>query len=291
MNAAMNALKRFCAAPSALIALVVLVLIALAALGAPWLAPQNPYDIGALDLLDARQRPGTPAEAGHLVYWLGTDGQGRDILSAILYGLRISLGIGAGASLAALVAGAAIGLTVGYRGGVLDGVVMRVVDLQLAFPSILLALALLAFLRPGLANIALALVAVQWAYYARTARAAALAERAKEYVRAAEAIGAGTVRIVFRHLLPNCAAPLAIVAALQVAAAIMLEATLSFLGLGAPVTEPSLGLLVANGFQYLLSGSYWISFFPGVALCVTLAAINLVADRLREVLFPAGVAK
>ena len=163
---------------------------------------------------------------------------------------------------------------------------MRIADIQLSFPAILLALILLAFLRPGISNIVIALVAVQWAYYARTTRGAALVERRKEYIEAARGLGLSPLRIIFRHLLPNCLPPLIVVAALQVASAIALEATLSFLGLGVPVTEPSLGLLIANGFRFLLSGQYWISFFPGVALLITIVAVNLVADQLRDVLNP-----
>ena len=163
---------------------------------------------------------------------------------------------------------------------------MRVADIQLAFPSILIALILLALTGRGVDKIIIALVTVQWAYYARTARSTALVERKKEYIEAARALGLSPLRIVFRHLLPNCMPPLIVVAALQVASAISLEATLSFLGLGLPVTEPSLGLLISNGFQYLLSGRYWISFYPGIALLLTVVAINLVADQLRDVLNP-----
>jgi peptide/nickel transport system permease protein len=163
---------------------------------------------------------------------------------------------------------------------------MRLADLQLSFPSILIALVLLAVLGQGLDKIIVALVAVQWAYYARTARAAALVERRKDYIEAATSLALSSGRIIFRHLLPNCLPPLLVLAAVQVAAAITLEATLSFLGLGLPITEPSLGLLISNGFTYLLSGHYWISFFPGIALLAAVASINLVADRLRDVLDP-----
>jgi peptide/nickel transport system permease protein len=163
---------------------------------------------------------------------------------------------------------------------------MRIADLQLSFPPILLALILLALLKPGITNIVIALVAVQWAYYARTTRSAALVERRREYIEAAQVLGLPPSRIMFRHLLPNCLPPLIVIAALQVASAITLEATLSFLGLGVPITEPSLGLLIANGFQYMLSGKYWISFFPGLALLVTIVSMNLVTDQLRDVLNP-----
>jgi len=270
----------------ALLGAALLVIILAAALLAPWIAPQDPYDLASLDILDSRLAPGEHASAGPTVYWLGTDGQGRDMLSAILYGLRISVSVGVLATAVALVLGTVLGLVAGYRGGLIETLVMRLADIQLAFPSILLALILLAFLKPGLGNIVLALVAVQWAYYARTARGAAVVERRKEYVEAAVGLGLSPSRILLRHLLPNCLPPLMVIAALQVASAITLEATLSFLGLGVPVTQPSLGLLIANGFQYLLSGTYWISLFPGLALLLAIVAINLVADQLRDVLNP-----
>jgi peptide/nickel transport system permease protein len=189
-------------------------------------------------------------------------------------------------TLIALAIGAALGLIAGYRGGVVDALIMRLADVQLSFPPILLALILLALLGPGLSNIVVALVAVQWAYYARTTRSAALVESRKEYMEAARGLGLSPTRIVFRHLLPNCLPPLIVIAGLQIASAITLEATLSFLGLGVPITEPSLGLLIANGFQFLMSGKYWISFFPGIALFITIVAINLVSDQLRDILNP-----
>ena len=269
----------------ALLGAVLLLVLLLLALLAGLIAPQDPYDLASLDILDARLPPGARAASG-MTYLLGTDGQGRDMLSAMLYGLRISIGVGLVSTLVALAIGMTLGLIAGYRGGVIDSIIMRAADIQLSFPSILLALILLAFLRPGVSSIVIALIAVQWASYARTARSAALVEGAKEYVEAARGLGLSTRRILLRHLLPNCAPPLIVVAALQVASAIMLEATLSFLGLGVPVTEPSLGLLIANGFQYLLSGTYWISLFPGVLLFLTIMSINLVADQLRDVLNP-----
>ncbi len=278
--------EAFAQSRMALLGVVLLVVIVLLALLAPLIAPQNPYDLASLDILDARLAPGSMASDGHLRYLLGTDGQGRDMLSAMLYGLRISIGVGLVSTLVALAIGMTLGLIAGYRGGLADTLIMRAADMQLSFPSILLALILLAFLRPGVISILIALIAVQWATYARTARSAALVEGAREYVEAARGLGLSTARILFRHLLPNCAPPLIVVAALQVASAIMLEATLSFLGLGVPVTEPSLGLLIANGFQYLLSGTYWISVFPGILLFLTIMSINLVADQLRDVLNP-----
>lgn len=275
----------FAADRMAMFGLVLFVLIVLAALGAPWLSPQNPYDLSQLDVLDARLPPGSAAaDGGH--YLLGSDEQGRDLLSAILYGLRISLGVGVVSTLIAVTLGLLVGLLAAYKGGPWDSVIMRVVDIQLSFPAILIALILLAVLGQGIGKIIAALVTVQWAYYARTVRGAALAEKNKDYIAAAQGLGLSAGRIVLRHLLPNCLPPLIVVASVQVAHAIALEATLSFLGLGLPITEPSLGLLIANGYQYLLSGKYWVSFFPGVALLLTIVSINLVADQLRDVLNP-----
>lgn len=278
-------LATFAESRLALAAAAVLLILALVALLAPLLAPQDPYDLRQLDLLDSLLPPGSEAYGGG-TYWLGTDSQGRDMLSAMMYGLGTSLGVGALSALAALLIGTSVGLLAAYHGGLLDALVMRLVDLQLSFPAILVALILLAVLGQGVDKIVLALVIVQWAYYARTARAAALVERRKEYIEAATCLGLSTTRIIFRHLLPNCLTPLLAVTALQVASAITLEATLSFLGLGLPPTSPSLGLLISNGSQYLMSGKYWISVFPGVALLIVIVAINLVADQLRDVLNP-----
>ena len=269
----------------ATVGLVLLVLILLAGLLAPLIAPQNPYDLAHLDIMDSNLAPGKASLDG-LRYVLGTDDQGRDMLSAILYGLRISVLVGVSSTVIALSIGLSLGLLAGYAGGRVEGLIMRLADIQLAFPPILVALILLALTGRGVDKIIIALVTVQWAYYARTTRSTALVERKKEYIEAARLLGLSPLRIMFRHLLPNCLPPLIVIAALQVASAISLEATLSFLGLGLPVTEPSLGLLIANGFQYLMSGKYWISFFPGLALLVTVVAINLVADQLRDVLNP-----
>jgi peptide/nickel transport system permease protein len=266
-------------------ALAVLALILFAAVFAPLLSPQNPYNLAQLDILDSKLAPGAKAAEG-FTYWLGSDEQGRDMFSAILYGLRISLGVGVMSTLVALTIGMAVGLISAYAGGWLDNLIMRLVDLQLSFPSILIALILLAVVGQGVDKIVIALITVQWAYYARTVRGTALAEMKKEYVDAARVMAFSGSRIVFRHILPNVLPPLIVVATVQVAHAIALEATLSFLGLGMPITSPSLGLLISNGFAHLLSGRYWISFFPGVALLVTIVAINLVGDRLRDVLNP-----
>jgi peptide/nickel transport system permease protein len=276
----------FAASRIALAGLALIAVILAAALFAPLLSPQNPYDLAQLDVMDSRLAPGAQSADGKITYWLGTDDQGRDMLSAIFYGLRISIGVGVASTLCALAIGTMLGLLAAFFGGRADSLIMRIADIQLSFPAILIALILLAVLGQGVDKIIVALVAVQWAYYARTVRSSALVERRKEYIDAAACLALPTRRIVFRHLLPNCLPPLIVVATVQVAAAITLEATLSFLGLGLPITEPSLGLLISNGFTYLLSGKYWISFFPGIALLVTIVSINLVGDQLRDVLNP-----
>lgn len=275
----------FAESPTAVIGLILCVLIVLAAIFAPFITPQDPYDLANLDLMDSRLRPGEEGMTG-TVHWLGTDGQGRDLLSAIIYGLRISLGVGVVAGVVALSLGTSVGLTAAYFGGRVDTLIMRVVEFQLSFPAILIALIMLAVLGQGIDKIIIALVAVQWAYFARTVRSAALVERRREYIDAARCLGLSNRRIMFGHLMPNCLAPLIVVATVQVANAIALEATLSFLGLGMPVTQPSLGLLIANGFEYILSGRYWISTYPGIALLITIVSINLVGDRIRDVLNP-----
>jgi peptide/nickel transport system permease protein len=275
----------FCANPVAVFGIVLFGIILFLALFAPLLSPQNPYDLAQLDVMDSRLPP-LSANPNGGTFWLGTDDQGRDMLSAIFYGLRISLGVGIVATVLALVIGLAAGLAASYFGGRVESLIMRIVDIQLSFPAILIALILIAVLGQGIGKVIAALVTVQWAYYARTVRSAALVEMRKEYMEAARCLALPPVRIVSRHLLPNCLPPMIVVATVQVAAAIALEATLSFLGLGLPITEPSLGLLIANGYQYLLSGKYWISFFPGIALLLTIVSINLVADQLRDVLNP-----
>ena len=278
-------IAEFAESKLAMVGLIAAILIALAAVFASWIAPQNPYDLAQLDIMDGRLPPGSISGADY-TYWLGTDDQGRDMLSGILYGLRISLGVGAGSALIACIIGTTLGLVAAYVGGRTDAAIMRLVDLQLSFPSILVALMILAMLGKGVMNVVLALVIVEWAYYTRTVRASALVERRREYIEAAECLALPWRRIMFRHLLPNCLPPLIVIGTQQVARAITLEATLSFLGLGVPITEPSLGLLIANGYQYMLSGKYWISFYPGIALLLTIVAINLVGDQLRDVLNP-----
>lgn len=278
-------MSRFCASPVAMMAAIGLTLIILMAIAAPLIGPQNPYDLAEVDILDARMAPGEQAFAGY-TFVFGSDGAGRDVLSAILYGLRISLTVGVMSGLIAMMIGTAIGLLAAYYGGKLDAIIMRLVDLQLSFPAILVALMLVAILGKGVEKVVIALVVVQWAYYARTVRASALTERSKEYVEAVHNLGLSGNRVLFRHILPNCMSPLIVVATIQTAHAISLEATLSFLGLGLPQTEPSLGILIANGFEYMISGKYWISIFPGLALLITIFCINLVGDQLRDVLNP-----
>ncbi|MGI4839281.1 MAG: ABC transporter permease [Janthinobacterium lividum] len=266
-------------------AVLLLAILAVAVL-APWVTLQNPYDLMQLNVLDARLPPGSANMDAGYTYWLGTDGQGRDLLSAIIYGLRISLFVGIGSALIAAVVGTLLGLLAARAGGWVDALLMRLVDLLLSFPVVLMALMILAWLGKGVGNVMITLVLLEWAYYARTARGQALVENRREYVEAARGQGIGQWRIVVGHILPNCLPPLIVIGALQIARAITLEATMSFLGLGVPITEPSLGLLIANGFQYMLSNQYWISLYPGLALLTTIVAINLVGDRLRDVLNP-----
>jgi peptide/nickel transport system permease protein len=269
----------------AVAALAVVVAIALVALLAPLIAPQNPYDLAKLVLMDARRPPGYVGSNGY-VHILGTDAQGRDLFSAIIYGLRISIQIGVLAGMVALTFGALLGTSAAYFGGRTEAFIMRIVDLQLSFPAILLALMLSALLGKGMTQLVAALVTAQYAYFARTAHGAASVERSKDYVEAALSTPLPASIVVFRHILPNCLPPLIVVATVQIANSISLEATLSFLGLGLPPTEPSLGMLIANGFQYMMSGRYWISIYPGIALIVLIVAINLVGDQVRDQLNP-----
>ncbi len=270
----------------AVLALAVVAAIIVLSLAAPWITPQNPYDMATLRLADARRPPGFVSPGTGITHWLGTDGQGRDVLSAILYGLRVSIEIGLAAGIIAFSLGATLGTFAAYFGGRIEALIMRFIDLQLSFPAILLALVLAAVLGQGKWQLIAALVTAQYAYFARTAHGAASSERSKDYVEAALSTPLKPRTVVLRHILPNCLPPLIVVATVQVANSIALEATLSFLGLGLPVSEPSLGMLIANGFQYLLSGRYWISIYPGIALIVLIASINLVGDQVRDQLNP-----
>ncbi|HHU93887.1 MAG TPA: ABC transporter permease [Alcaligenaceae bacterium] len=278
-------LKRLHSRPSTKRSLIVLFLLIATVLVAPYFAPQDPYDLLALDIMDGRLPPGSESFNG-MTYWLGTDAQGRDMLSAILYGLRISLFVGLGAVVLSAIIGMLLGLLAAYHGSWVDTLIMRTVDFILGFPTILVALVLLSVLGRGIDKVIIALVIVQWAHYARIMRGRALQERRKEYIEAAMNLGFSPWRIMFKHLMPNCFGPIMVFGTIQIATAIVLEATLSFLGVGVPITEPSLGLLIASGFEYLLSGDYWISIFPGLALLFLILSINIVGDRLRESLDP-----
>jgi len=277
--------SEFCESKIAVGALILVIALALLSIFAPWITPQNPYDMTQISILDNMLAPGERSLDGRL-YLLGTDDQGRDMLSAMIYGLRLSLFVAASATVIALAVGLSIGVAAAYFGGRVDSMIMRVVDLQLSFPAILIALILLALLGTGIDKVIIALVTTQWAYYARTVRGGALVERRREYIEAAHCLALPKYRIIFRHLLPNCLPPLIVVATVQVAHAISLEAVLSYLGVGVPITEPSLGLLISNGYKYILSGKYWVSVFPGVALLITILLINLVGDHLRDQLNP-----
>lgn len=282
----LQTVKEFFESRVAALGLAALIVIVAVALLAPYVSPQNPYDLMSIDIMDSKLKPGAKSMDDSITYILGTDSQGRDMFSSILYGLRISLGVGVVSTIIALIIGGAIGLWAAYLGGRTDAFIMRLVDLQLSFPAILVALILLAILGKGIDKIVVALVLVQWAYYARAIRSNVLVERNKEYVEAAKCLALPQRRIMFGHVLPNCTPELIVISTVKVAGAIALEATLSFLGLGMPITKPSLGLLIANGFKYLQSGYYWISVYPGVALLVLIICINLVGDRLRDVLNP-----
>ena len=271
--------------PATLVSGILLLLIALCAIFAPLIAPTNPYDLAVVSIMDGRLAPGETMFDG-TVAWLGTDGAGRDVLSAIIYGLRTSLTVAVCSALIALTIGLLVGMTAAFFGGRVDAFLMRIVDIQLSFPAILVALVLLALLGKGIDKVIIALAIVQWAIYARTVRASAIVERRKEYIEAANCLGLSSFRIIWKHLLPNSISPLIVLATLQTAHSISIEATLSFLGVGVPITEPSLGSLIANGFDYILSGAYWITFFPGIMLLATVAAINIFGDHLRVLLNP-----
>lgn len=271
--------------PVAVGALLVVVAVILVAIFAPLLVPQDPYDLKSLVLRDARRPPGYVSAKG-IVHLLGTDSQGRDLLSAIIYGLRISLQMGLVAGAIAFSIGAVVGSLAAYVGGRTEALLMRIVDIQLSFPAILLAFVVAAMLGQGKSQLILALVFAQYAYFVRTAHGAAAAERQKDYVQAALSVPMSGWFVITRHILPNSLPPLIVVATVQIASAISLEATLSFLGVGLPPTEPSLGMLIANGFQYLMSGRYWIAIYPGVALIILIMAINLVGDQIRDQLNP-----
>ena len=243
------------------------------------LAYQNPYDLAKLDLADSLKPPDGR-------FWLGTDDQGRDIFSAILYGLRVSLFVGVAATLISSAIGLAAGIVAGYRGGLVDKLIMRLADIQLSFPVFLVALVIMAIWGRGVGKIIIAISIANWVYYARTVRGIVLSEKKRDYVEAAQAGGMHPFLIMFSEIAPNIMAPVIVIATVRIANAILLEATLSFLGMGVPITRPSMGSLIANGYEVLFSGYWWMSVFPGLALMILILSINLMGDRLRDVLNP-----
>ena len=281
--------------PGAALAALLFGLIAIAALLAPLIAPTNPFDLASLDVLDA-ELPPRWVQGSNPRFLLGTDAQGRDLLSAILYGTRISLIVGVLAVAIQAAIGVSLGLLAGYFGGRLDSVVSRAADIQLSLSTLMMAIIALALFRAGLGGESLSRYAVpllvvvigfaEWPYFARTARAATQVEAAKDYVRAARGLGASDAGIVGRHILPNILSPLIVVATTQIAGAIMAEAALSFLGLGMPVTKPSLGTLIRSGYDLMFAGAWWITVIPGLVLIGLLVSVNVLGDALRDALDP-----
>jgi len=265
------------------------------AIFAPWLAPTNPFDASSLDLNKAFAPPAWSAQ-GLPGYLLGTDDQGRDVLSTILYGARISLGVGIAAVIFAMLIGVTLGLVSGYFGGRIDAFIMRVADVQLSFPAILIALLIDGVARVALPQQAhdeiaipvliLAIGVSGWVQYARTVRGSTLVERNKEYVQAARVVGRHPLAIMVHHVLPNVTGPVLVIGTIHIATAIITEATLSFLGVGVPPTKPSLGTLIRIGNEFMLSGEWWITLFPGIALVILVLSVNLLGDWLRDALNP-----
>jgi peptide/nickel transport system permease protein len=281
--------------PLTVLAAVITLLGFVGAIFAPWIATQNPFDLRTLNLLDASLPPAWMAD-GDPRYLFGTDNQGRDVFSTILYGSRVSLLVGVGSVLLALVLGVSLGLLSGYAGGMIDAFIMRVADVQLSFPAILIALLIDGIARAMLPREAhdsaaiyvliLSIGAAGWVQYARTVRGSTLVEKNKEYVQAARVIGLHPVAIMARHVLPNVMGPVLVIATIHLAVAIITEATLSFLGVGVPPTQPSLGTLIRIGNNFLFSGEWWITIFPGAALVIMVLAVNLLGDWLRDALNP-----
>jgi peptide/nickel transport system permease protein len=281
--------------PVTIVSAVVTVILVLAALLAPWLAPHDTYDVASLDLMDAFRPPAWLA-GGDPRFLLGTDDQGRDVLSSIMFGLRISLLVGFVSVILAALVGTLLGLISGYVGGALDSVIMRIADVQLTFPAILIALLIDGIVGSLLSPAAhrefkiyvlvLAIAASLWVNFARTVRGSTMVEKSKEYVEAARVIGVHPGLIMLRHVLPNVLGPVLVIATLSLAIAILTEATLSFLGVGVPVTRPSLGTLIRIGNDFLFSGEWWMTIFPGVALVLLVLAVNLLGDWLRDALNP-----
>lgn len=285
----------FSRSPVTVVSAVVALVCILGAVLAPWIAPHNPFDLASLNLMDAFNPPAW-TEEGNASFLLGTDDQGRDVLSAIMYGARVSLIVGLSAVVFSTVVGVGLGLLAGYLGGTVDAVLMRVADIQLTFPSILVALLIDGIVRAALppeAHEAIALYVVvfaigisNWPQFARTVRGSTLVERNKEYVLAARVIGLSKPRIMLTHVLPNVLGPVLVIATLNLGFAILAEATLSFLGVGVPPTQPSLGTLIRIGNDFLFSGEWWITLFPGIALVALVLSVNLLGDWLRDALNP-----
>ncbi|HBH37892.1 MAG TPA: ABC transporter permease [Curvibacter sp.] len=280
--------------PTALLAAAIALVCVLGAVGAPWLAPHNPFDLSTLELSNARLPPAW-SEGGSARFLLGTDDQGRDILSALMYGARISLAVGLASVLLSVLLGVTLGLLAGYLGGWIDALLMRLCDVMLSFPAILVALLIAGVGRALFPNahdtlafgVLIASIALTgWVQYARTVRGSTLVERNKEYVQAARVTGVAPLRIMRRHVLPNVLGPVLVLATIQIATAILTEATLSFLGVGAPPTSPSLGTLIRVGNDYLFSGEWWITIFPGLMLVLIALSVNLLGDWLRDALNP-----
>ncbi|WP_421869731.1 ABC transporter permease [Motiliproteus sp.] len=279
----------------AMVSFTIFVLYLLAALLAPLIAPYNPYDPAAIDIMDSEIPPAWQEEADER-FALGTDAQGRDMLSTMLYGTRISLMIGICAVMLQMFLGVMIGLTAGYFGGRIDSFLMRLADIQLSFSTMMVAIVVLAVFQAAFgaelyADLAIFMLILvigiaEWPQYARTVRASVLAEKHKEYVDAARVMGFKSSRIMWRHILPNTLSPILVISTVQVANAIISEASLSFLGLGMPVSQPSLGSLISSGFEYIFSGSWWITVIPGIVLVVLVLVMNLLGDWLRDVLNP-----
>jgi peptide/nickel transport system permease protein len=288
-------LYSFRRSPVTVVAAAMAFLIVASALLAPLIAPHDPYDLASLSLLDATDPPAWLKD-GNWSYPLGTDNQGRDVLSTILYGTRLSLAVGVSAVLLSMLLGMTLGLIAGWRGGWIDMVIMRIADVQLSFPAILIALLIDGMARTMLPRdeqneitiyvLILAIALSYWVHFARTVRGSTMVERNKEYIQAARVIGVQPARIVVGHLLPNVIGPVLVIATINLATAILTEATLSFLGVGLPPTQPSLGTLIRVGNDYLLSGDWWISIFPGIVLALLILSVNLLGDWLRDAFNP-----
>ncbi len=284
----------FTHSPTAIVASVIAVVCVTCAVFANWIAPHNPFDLATLDLIDARLPPAW-IEGGSIKYLLGTDDQGRDILSALMYGSRISLFVGLASVALSVLLGVVLGLLAGFAGGAVDGFIMRVCDVMLSFPSILVALLIDGAGRAMFPNaheslafsvLVIAIALTGWVQYARTVRGSTMVERNTEYVQAARVIGVAPLRVMFRHVLPNVLGPVLVLATIQIAGAIITEATLSFLGVGVPPTSPSLGTLIRIGQDFLFSGEWWITIFPGLMLVLIALSVNLLGDWLRDALNP-----